>query len=105
MFSEITQLFSGLLSTIIAPDLKWAKEHSCTIESALIERMPAVFESFNVSPLKLEWNTSMLEFGNDKMQGTFLCNSLLSPSRLRMQLFSFNIPDLTRMIEFKPSFI
>lgn len=72
MFSETTQLFSGLQSIIIAPDLKWAKEHSWIVTSALIESIPAVKESWRVSPLKLQWNISILELGIATMQGTFL---------------------------------
>ena len=98
IFSEITILFSGLVSTIIAPALKWAKEHSWMVVSLLSDRMPVVNESCSVSPLKLQWNISRLAFGYDTMQGTFLCVSRVQPSSDRMQLFIFRMPLFTIMI-------
>jgi hypothetical protein len=45
-------LFWGLISTIMAPDLWWAKEHFEMFASLLRRRIPVVKESLVVSPLK-----------------------------------------------------
>jgi len=56
-------LFSGLCSIMIAPPLKWAKEHSWTVKSLFNDKMPVVIEFWIVSPLKQQWVISIEELG------------------------------------------
>lgn len=104
MFSEITILFSGFVSSMIAPALKCAKEHSCIVVSLLSERTPAVKDSYSVSPLKLQWKISKLVFGCETIHGTFRCVSLVHPSSDRIQLFILSMPLLTMMMVYIFSF-